>query len=339
MEFKQYFSVLVRKWWVIALAAVVTVLSAVIFSEVQRPVYRSSAILQVIPARYDYGLTLAAEQLLRQFANQIHTTNMAQQVIDELQLDVSTEKLLASVTVAPIPEDFLIRIDSDRLDPEEARDVANAFAHDFVAFHAAQILDIDRQDRVTIRILEDARYGWVHWPKTKTLALAGGVLGLLIGLVLAFSLEYLQSDVLRSSDDVERFVGVPEYYLLHVANFGDPSAKSYTITFDGRVGRIPYVDQPDRADLSFGPQDIGGQPVVIPIGDFNGDGREDFIFSVEDSVAAAVPTIAHVTLGGAEWFMDAAGQPTPPTSALTLRLPAPVVAASSTSLRTVFSRR
>jgi capsular polysaccharide biosynthesis protein len=209
MELTQYLKVLVRKWWIIVLACVVALISAVIFSEVQPPVYRSSAILQVIPARYDYGLTLAAEQLLRQFANQIHTTNMAQQVIDELQLDISTDKLLADVTVAPIPEDFLMRIDVNRPHPEEARDVASAFAHDFVAFHAAQILDIDRQDRVRIHILEDAKYGWVHWPKTKTLALAGGVLGLLIGLLLAFGLEYLESDVLRSSEDVERHVGLP----------------------------------------------------------------------------------------------------------------------------------
>jgi capsular polysaccharide biosynthesis protein len=208
MELMQYLRVLLRKWWVIALACVVTVTSAVVFSEIQPPIYRSSAVLQVIPARYDYGLTLAAEQLLRQFANQIHTTSTAQQVIDELQLDITVDKLLAGVTVASIPEDFLIQIDADRPDPQEARDVASAFARDFVAFHAAEMLDIDRQDRVQIRILEDAKYGWVHWPKTKTLALAGGVLGLLIGLLLTFGLEYLESDVLRSTGDVERHVGV-----------------------------------------------------------------------------------------------------------------------------------
>lgn len=208
MELMKYLRVLLRKWWVIALACVVTVTSAVVFSEIQPPIYRSSAVLQVIPARYDYGLILAAEQLLRQFANQIHTTSTAQQVIDELQLDITVDKLLAGVTVASIPEDFLIQVDADRPDPQEARDVASAFARDFVAFHAAEMLDIDRQDRVQIRILEDAKYGWVHWPKTKTLALAGGVLGLLIGLLLAFGLEYLESDVLRSTEDVERHVGV-----------------------------------------------------------------------------------------------------------------------------------
>jgi succinoglycan biosynthesis transport protein ExoP len=226
MELKQYVRVLVGKWWIIALAFVVTVSSAVVFSEVRAPTYRSSAVLQVIPARFDYGLTLAAEQLLRQFANQIHTTTMAQQVIDELELDISTDKLLGRVTVAPIPEDFLIQIDADAADPEEARAVASAFAQDFVAFHAAQILDIDREDRVQIRILEDARYGWVHWPKTKTLALAGGVLGLLIGLLLAFGLEYLQSDVLRSSDDVERFVDVPVLGSIPTIHSSDSTAAS-----------------------------------------------------------------------------------------------------------------
>lgn len=229
MELKQYVRVLVRKWWIIALTCVVTVGSAVVFSEVRPPIYRSSAVLQVIPARYDYGLTLAAEQLLRQFANQIHTTNMAQQVIDELQLDVSTDKFLADVTVAPIPEDFLIQIDVNSLSPERARDIASTLAHDFVAFHAAQILDIDRQDRVQIRILEDARYGWVHWPKTKTLALAGGVLGLLMGLLLAFGLEYLESDVLRSSEDVERHIGVPVLGSIPTIGVGEGST--------GRAGK------------------------------------------------------------------------------------------------------
>lgn len=233
MELKQYLRVLLSKWWVIALACVITVTSAVIFSEIQPPIYRSSAILQVIPARYDYGLTLAAEQLLRQFANQIHTTTMAQQVIDELQLDISVDKLLANVTVAPIPEDFLIQIDADGPNPEQARDVASTFAHDFVAFHAAQILDIDRRDRVQIQILEDARYGWVHWPRTKTLAVAGGVLGLLIGLLLAFGLEYLQSDVLRSSEDVERHVGVVVLGAIPIIGDGDGDSRG-----DGRTRRF-----------------------------------------------------------------------------------------------------
>lgn len=208
MELKEYAKVLLKRGWLIILVALLTAACTVVFARVQRPIYRSSAVLQVIPARYDYGQVLAAGQLLRQFANQIHATERAQAVIDQLQLDTTTEKLLASVTVAPIPEDFLIKIEVDRYNPQEAQSIASAFAHDFVEYHAARTMDIDRADRVEILILEDAKYAWINWPKTKTLALAGVILGTLLGGILAFGLEYLESDTIRSPEEVERYVGV-----------------------------------------------------------------------------------------------------------------------------------
>ena len=81
MEFRDYFRILTRRGWIVVLVCIVTALSAVLFSKLQPVVYRSSAKLQVIPARYDYGLTMAADLLLRQFALQIQTPDMAWQVI------------------------------------------------------------------------------------------------------------------------------------------------------------------------------------------------------------------------------------------------------------------
>ncbi len=40
-------------------------------------------------------------------------------------------------------------------------------------------------------------------------ALAGGVLGAMLGVVILFALEWLESDVVRSNEDVERYLGVP----------------------------------------------------------------------------------------------------------------------------------
>jgi len=209
MELRDYARILLKRGWIIILVSIITAVSAVAFSKMQTVIYRSTARLQVIPARYDYGLTLAADKLLRQFGLQIETTTMAQKVIDQLQLDISPEKLRERVTVRPIPEDFVIQIDVDYPDPATAQAIASTLAEEYVNYHTAQSVNVDKSDRIEIRLLEGAKYGWVHWPKTKTLAVAGAILGIMLGSIMAFGLEYLESDVLRSSEDVERYVGIP----------------------------------------------------------------------------------------------------------------------------------
>jgi capsular polysaccharide biosynthesis protein len=180
----------------------------VLFSKLQPVVYRSSAKLQVIPARYDYGLTMAADLLLRQFALQIQTPDMAWQVINDLKLDVTPEKFLEKVVVSPVPEDFLIQIDVDDADPAQAQAIADKLAQAYVTYHREQSLDVDKQDRIEIQVLEGAKYGWVHWPQTRTLAVAGGILGILVGGIIVFILEWLESDIIRVPEDVERFTGL-----------------------------------------------------------------------------------------------------------------------------------
>ena len=39
--------------------------------------------------------------------------------------------------------------------------------------------------------------------------LAGGVLGVLLGVIIVLGLEWLESDVVRSNEDVERYIGLP----------------------------------------------------------------------------------------------------------------------------------
>ncbi len=208
MEFRDYFRILTRRGWIVVLVCIITALSAVLFSKLQPVVYRSSAKLQVIPARYDYGLTLATDRLLRQFALQIQTSDMAWKVINDLKLDITPEKFLEKVVVSPVPEDFLIQIDVDDADPAQAQAIADKLAQAYVTYHLEQSLDVDRQDRIEIQILEGAKYGWVHWPRTRTLAMAGGILGILVGGIIVFILEWLESDIIRTPEDVERFTGL-----------------------------------------------------------------------------------------------------------------------------------
>jgi len=208
VELKQYARVFLKRGWIILLVAVITAASAVVLAKTRQVIYRSSATLQVVPARPDFGLTMAAENLLRQFSFQIQTPERVQGVIDQLELDIPPERLLEHISVATRADEFLVQIDVDWPDPEMTQEVANALATGFAEYQATRNLGIDRRNQVDILVLEPAKWGHVQWPKPTTLALSGAILGFLLGGLLALGLEYLEAGIIRSPQDVERYVGV-----------------------------------------------------------------------------------------------------------------------------------
>ncbi len=58
------------------------------------------------------------------------------------------------------------------------------------------------------QIIDDPRYT-LEFPNTKINTVAGAVLGFLIGLAIVFVLEYIEAGVIRSREDVDRFIGLP----------------------------------------------------------------------------------------------------------------------------------
>ena len=56
----------------------------------------------------------------------------------------------------------------------------------------------------------------------------------------------------------------------------------YTLKFENTLGQT--VDVPAAtADFSIGSSILADQPVVIPLGDINGDGHRDFIAAIQDA--------------------------------------------------------
>ena len=70
------------------------------------------------------------------------------------------------------------------------------------------MLDQDKADRVQVSIRDYALPGALHKPKWKINALAGAVFGVLIGGLIVFILEWLEADILRTTEDVEARTGV-----------------------------------------------------------------------------------------------------------------------------------
>lgn len=207
MQFREYWQVISKRWWIIAVVCVAAVAVTVAYSRIERPIFRSSIRLDVSPARYDYGLTMVIENLLRQYSSQLQTDKLAGKVNERLNLDLSPEALRSRMKVSPISEDYAIQIEVDDPDPNRAKDIAYVWADEFVKQHQVRMAPVDPRDRIDVTIHDDPRPGELNRPKTRQNAMAAGLLGIVIGAVIVFFLEYLD-DTLKTAEEAERYVGV-----------------------------------------------------------------------------------------------------------------------------------
>ena len=208
MQLQDYFRILIKRGWVILLALVIGAGLGFGISKVQTPEYRSTIYLNVWPGRLDWGLQQTVKGLMRNYAGIIRSRDMAVRVSQELELDLTPDDIAANMTVSPIESDFLIRIDVDSEEPGIARDIAQTSAELFVEDISAYMLNQDKTDRVEISIRDYALPGTLHKPKLKINVLAGAIFGAILGLLVVFLLEWLQADVIRSTDDLEEQAGM-----------------------------------------------------------------------------------------------------------------------------------
>ena len=208
MELKVYWHILKKRGWIILLAALITGAAAYGFSRFQEPIYRARILVSVRPARADFGLTSSTKDLLRNFQTNLLTHRMAQKVIDRAQLDMNSYELLAEVEVNPEPDRFVMEIVAKDPDPQTAVTIVQTMAQTFVDEQEAWNQEQDKRDRIDVWIVDDARDAPQWRPNPKMNAVAGFILGALIGAIIVFALEWAESAYIRTSDDMERTAGV-----------------------------------------------------------------------------------------------------------------------------------
>lgn len=210
MELTDYLRIFRKRGWIIVLVALVAAASAFGFSKLQTPVYTASVKLSVNPARADWGLSNVARELLSNYVENISTHNMAQDVIDRAQLDMDTTTLLGKLYVSPAADTFTLKIESRDTDPEVAMTIVQTMAEVFAEDRDTWNQQQDKRDRIEVSILDNVwNLGYQQYsPNTKINTAAGGLFGLLVGLLVVFLLEWLEQDVIRSAADVERAIGV-----------------------------------------------------------------------------------------------------------------------------------
>lgn len=203
MSLSEYARILRRWGWVVLLMAIVTAGSAYVFSKAQTPIYRSTVLISVSPSRTDLGLTQSAKTLLRNYVLTIDSENFAQRVIDELDLDQTARGLKDTVTIASDESRFAIQIDVTSPNPDVANDVARVWSELVVSWRDAENANVRNEDKVNAVVVDAPRVA-LYRPNTRVNVLAGAILGVLLGGLIVFAIEFVEAGVIRSPEDIER---------------------------------------------------------------------------------------------------------------------------------------
>lgn len=209
MTLQEYWRIIRKRGWIIVLAVVVTAAAAYGISRFQKVVYAATVEVSTVPARPDWGLGNTAKDLMRNFTSNLKTPEVAAQVIARQQLDMNPYDLLGHTQIEPDSSTFTVKIRVDDADGEVAKQAALGFADQFYEERTAYYAQLDKADRIEVKIRSrDISYEQVQ-PKPKVNAIAGAVLGFLLGLGLVLLLTWMEADLLRTAAAAERALGVP----------------------------------------------------------------------------------------------------------------------------------
>ncbi len=222
---QDYGGVVRRYGWIVIVAVLLAGLLSYGVSFLQEEMYRATVHVSTVPARPDWGLGNSAKELMRNFVLNIRTFEVAEEVIARAQLDMHPSEYLGSTDVAPDASTFTIEIEArsrDKIVAEiMALTLADYFADERTAYYAQQ----DKRDRIEVKVVSRAIEAAQYQPQPLVNALAGGVLGFLLGVGLILLLIWVESGFLRTPESVERTLGLTVLGAIPVTASGSTTGK------------------------------------------------------------------------------------------------------------------
>ena len=177
-------------------------------------VYSTSTTLLIAQpnAQQSFDSVQAAQSVARSYADIISSPNFAELVADAPGARFSRNDLTESTSFEPVPETQLLKITAENQDPARAKQIADTYASVFTEYAASNLA---RTTRANVSLADAAPIPQSPArPKPTLYTLVGGILGLVLGLGLAFASNLLDRRV-RSDDELSEVLGHP--ILAHIA--------------------------------------------------------------------------------------------------------------------------
>lgn len=212
LSLMEYIYIIQRKFWVIALITVISVIiSGVVSFYVLVPEYETFTTLMlskpntgmVVNEAIQYNDVLLNQKLVLTYEQIAKSRLVSNEVIKNLGLNLTPEQLGKKVKVSLVEDTEIIKIVVNDNDPELAARIANETAQVFKK-NIAIIMKIEN-----VQVIDKAEVPINPAKPRPMLNIAiAGILGIMISLLLVFLLEYMDNTI-KTPSDIESYLNTP----------------------------------------------------------------------------------------------------------------------------------
>ena len=214
MEVRDYLRIARRRWLLIVTCFAVAVGLAALFTFRATPLYSSTTKLFISTPGSDtaqaYQGSLFSQQRVASYAELVGTRQVAEDVLQQVEVDLAPAELVEKVTATPGAETVLLEISVSDPDPETAQLLAQAYADEMTQVIAEYEEPVGGgAPPVKATVAEGATLPAAPYSPQplRNLGLAA-VLGLLLGLGAAVLRELLDTSI-KGADDVAAVAETP----------------------------------------------------------------------------------------------------------------------------------
>lgn len=205
-----------RVWLILGVGILAAAVSLAISKFILTPTYESTTKIYILNKSESTTVTYSdvqmGTQLTKDYAELINSRYVLEEVIEKLALaETEYQDLLDKVSVHTPTDTRIVSITVTDTSPRQAMDIANCI-REVAGEHIQNVMDIDAVNVVEEANMPTDKAG----PSVPKWTLFGGILGVLL-VCVAILVHYLLDDTIKTSEDVEKYLGLSTLALIPVA--------------------------------------------------------------------------------------------------------------------------
>lgn len=210
IDLKEYFQIIKKRAWIIALiTSVAVVISAIISFFVLSPVYEASTTLIVNSDKAPGTEVITGDQinvsekLAVTYGEIIKSKVVLDEVCKKLGIPGGYQAIADKITVSPVNQTQIISVSVQDTNPKRATDIANTIPKAFTK----EVKRITKANNVQVIDKANVPKAPIKPNKIMNIAIAA-VIGIMISLFVIFLLEYIDNKI-KTPQDIEKHLGLP----------------------------------------------------------------------------------------------------------------------------------